>query len=129
VKYLTVQEITYTGPGSCDARFAPLMEALLAIEENDPAVTDPDIAADVSTGRVDIQMIVDAADPAAAMTDPASVPCRYPARSGLCLPPGPHSQATSSLNIAVMSGSVACARLSWGSSLCGSSPRAGRFRR
>jgi len=23
------------------------------------------------------------------VTDPASVPCRYPARSGLCLPPGP----------------------------------------
>jgi hypothetical protein len=67
VKYLTVQEITYTGPGSCEDRFDPIMEALLAIEENDPAIIDPDIAADVSTGRVDIQMIVDAADPAAAM--------------------------------------------------------------
>jgi hypothetical protein len=43
------------------------MEALLDLEAVDDAITDPDLAADLSTGRVDIQMIIDAADPAEAM--------------------------------------------------------------
>jgi hypothetical protein len=43
------------------------MEALLDLEAVDDAITDPDLAADLSTGCVDIQMIVDADDPAVAM--------------------------------------------------------------
>lgn len=67
MKYLTVQEIKCVGPASCEPRLDPLMEALLDLEEADAAITDPDIAADLSTGCVDVQMTVDAADPAAAM--------------------------------------------------------------
>jgi hypothetical protein len=43
------------------------MDALLDLEEADAAVEDPDIAADVSNGHVDVQMIIDADDPAQAM--------------------------------------------------------------
>ena len=67
MKYLTIQEIQCVGPGSCEQRIDPLMEALLDLEAVDAAITDPDLAADISTGRVDIQMLVDAADPAEAM--------------------------------------------------------------
>jgi hypothetical protein len=67
MKYLTVQEVACIGPGPCDDRLDPLMEALLALEEADEAIIDPDLAADISTGRVDAQMTVEADDPAAAM--------------------------------------------------------------
>ncbi len=67
MKYLTVQEVTCIGPESCEPRLDPLMEALLNAEAADPAVEDPDLAADLSTGRVDVQMIVEAPDPAEAM--------------------------------------------------------------
>jgi hypothetical protein len=67
MKYLTIQEIHCVGPDSCGQRVDPLMEALLDLEAVDDAITDPDLAADLSTGRVDIQMIVDAGDPAEAM--------------------------------------------------------------
>lgn len=67
MKYLTVQDIQCVGPASCEPRLDPLMEALLDLEEADEAITDPDLAADLSTGRVDVQMIVEADDPAAAM--------------------------------------------------------------
>jgi hypothetical protein len=43
------------------------MDALLDLEEVDPAIADPDLAANLDNGRVDVQMIVDAEDPAAAM--------------------------------------------------------------
>jgi hypothetical protein len=43
------------------------MEALLDLEEADLAIQDPDLAADISTGHVDVQMVVEADDPAAAM--------------------------------------------------------------
>src|ERR1700704_2132879 len=36
------------------------------------------------------------------VTEPASVPCRYPGRPGLCLPPGPHSHSASSANMAAI---------------------------
>lgn len=67
MKYLTVQEFQRIGPGTCEPRLDPLMNALLDLEEADKAVTDPDLAANLSTGRVDVQMTVDADDPAAAM--------------------------------------------------------------
>lgn len=67
MKYLTVQEIQCTGPASCEPRLDPLMEALLALEEADEAIADPDLAADLGTGHVDVQMVVDADDPAVAM--------------------------------------------------------------
>lgn len=67
MKYLTVQEIQYVGPGTCESRLEPLMDALLDLEEADETIMDPDLAANVSTGRVDVQMTVDAEDPAAAI--------------------------------------------------------------
>jgi hypothetical protein len=67
MKYLTIQEIKCVGPDSFEQRLDPLMEALLDLEAADAAITDPDLAADVSTGCVDVQMIIDADDPAVAM--------------------------------------------------------------
>ena len=68
MKYLTVQEVRCIGlMSSCASRLEPLMDALLDLEEADAAVEDPDIAADVSEGHVDVQMIIDADDPAQAM--------------------------------------------------------------
>jgi hypothetical protein len=67
VKYLTIQEIQCVGPADCESRIEPLMDALLDLEEADAMIADPDLAADTVTGRVDVQMIVDADDPAAAM--------------------------------------------------------------
>jgi hypothetical protein len=67
MKYLTIQEIQCVGPDSCEERIDPLMEAPLDLEAIDDAITDPDLAADLSAGRVDVQIIVDAQDPAVAM--------------------------------------------------------------
>ena len=67
MKYLTIQEIHCGGPDSREQRIDPLTEALLDLEAVDDAITDPDLAADLSTDCVDIQMIVDAGDPAEAM--------------------------------------------------------------
>jgi hypothetical protein len=43
------------------------MNALLDLEEKDPTVEDPDLAAQLVDGFVDVQMMVEAADPAEAM--------------------------------------------------------------
>jgi hypothetical protein len=43
------------------------MEALLGLEAADSAVADPDLAAHPGTGCMDVQMTVEAPDPAAAM--------------------------------------------------------------
>jgi hypothetical protein len=43
------------------------MEALLRLEAADAAIEDPEIAADLGTCSLDVQMIVEAEDPAAAM--------------------------------------------------------------
>ena len=67
MKYLTIQEIQCVGPDSCEERIDPLMEVLLDLEVVDDAIADPDLGADVAAGRVDVQMIVDAEDPAVAM--------------------------------------------------------------
>jgi hypothetical protein len=75
MKYLTIQEIQCVGPDSREQRIDPLMEALLDLEAVDDAITDPDLAADLSTGCVDIQMIVDAADPAVAMVKALATLC------------------------------------------------------
>lgn len=62
MKYLTIQEIHCVGPGSCEQRIDPLTEALLDLEAVVDAITDLDLAADLATSCVDIQMIVDAGD-------------------------------------------------------------------
>lgn len=67
MKYLTVQEVTCTDPAAFGVRLDPLMEALLRLEAADSAVEDPEIAADLGTGGVEVQMTVAAPDPAAAM--------------------------------------------------------------
>jgi hypothetical protein len=68
VRYLTTQEIRYVGAASCGPRLAPLMSALLDLETADPAVSDPDITADIGSGWVDVEIMVDAADQVAAMS-------------------------------------------------------------
>ena len=67
MRYLTVQEVTCADPNTFGARLDPLMEALLSLEDTDSAIEDPELAADLGTCRVDVQMTVEAADPAAAM--------------------------------------------------------------
>ena len=67
MKYLTVQQVTCHGDTPCADRLDPLMEALLDLEMADAAIEDPDIAAEVTTGRVDVQMTIEAEDPAVAM--------------------------------------------------------------
>jgi hypothetical protein len=67
VNYLTVQDVAYVGSGPFEPRLGPLMDALLALEAADADIEDPDLVADLSSGRVEVQMTVAAADPAAAM--------------------------------------------------------------
>lgn len=67
MKYLTIQEVTWDDPAVFGVRLDPLMEALLRLEAADGAIGDPDLAADLGTGHVDVQMTVEAADPASAM--------------------------------------------------------------
>lgn len=67
MKYLTVQEVTCTDPAAFGVRLDPLMEALLRLEAADPAIEDPELAADLGTWSLDVQMTVEAEDPAAAM--------------------------------------------------------------
>ena len=62
MKYLTVQEVTCKDPAAFGVRLDPLMEALLRLEAADSAIEDPDLAADLGTGCVDVQMTVEAAD-------------------------------------------------------------------
>ena len=67
VKYLTVQEVTCAGAPAFGARLDALMEALLSLEAADSAIEDPDLTADLTSCSVDVEMMVEAADPAAAM--------------------------------------------------------------
>jgi hypothetical protein len=67
VKYLTIQQVTCGVPQSLLDRLEPLMEELLTLEKADSCVEDADLAADVTTGQVDVQMVVEAADAAEAM--------------------------------------------------------------
>jgi hypothetical protein len=43
------------------------MGALLDIEAVDTSVTDPDLVADITTGCVDVELTIEAADPISAM--------------------------------------------------------------
>ena len=67
MKYLTIQQVTCGEPEAVTERLDPLMEALLSLEAADSALEDPDLAADLSTGAVEVQMVVEATDPAEAM--------------------------------------------------------------
>jgi hypothetical protein len=44
------------------------MSALLDLEATDPAVSDPDITADIGSGYVDVELMISADDPVAAMS-------------------------------------------------------------
>ncbi len=69
MKYLTIQQTQYTGPIELfESRLEELADALYDLEDSDPAIHDPDLAARMSDGYVDVQMIVEAEDPAEAMT-------------------------------------------------------------
>ncbi|MEV0612879.1 hypothetical protein AB0I81_06100 [Nonomuraea sp. NPDC050404] len=68
MKYMTVQQVRYSGElERFDERLDELMNALLDLEDMDPAIEDPDLAATLTTGVVDVQMITEADDPAEAM--------------------------------------------------------------
>jgi hypothetical protein len=64
-EYLVIQEISYGGQLS-DARLTKLTDALLDVESCDSAIADADVAGKLSTGDVEVQMIVMARDPAEA---------------------------------------------------------------
>jgi hypothetical protein len=68
MRFLTVQEIRSVGAVSCGPRLAPLMAALLDLEAADPAISDPDLTADLGSGYVDVELMVSADDPVAAMS-------------------------------------------------------------
>lgn len=67
MRYLTIQQVTCDDPGALEGRTDPLMEELLSIEAADGDIEDPDLAADLSTGQVDVQMVVEAPTPPEAM--------------------------------------------------------------
>jgi len=68
VEWMTVQEVRFSGVAYCEPCLAPLMEALLRAEESSPAVVDPDVTTDISSGDVEVRMTIVADDPVAAMS-------------------------------------------------------------
>lgn len=69
MKYLAVQQLQYSGQlGDVDARLSRLADALYDIEESDQAIEDPDLVARLTDGYLDVQMVVEATDPAEAIT-------------------------------------------------------------
>lgn len=67
MKYLTVQRVGCRTTEPIDDRLDRLMDELILLAESDSSLEDPDLAADLSTCIVDVQMIVDAEDQAQAM--------------------------------------------------------------
>jgi hypothetical protein len=68
MKYMTIQQVQCIGDLThFDEHLDELMTALLDLEDSDPAIEDPDLAATLTTGVVDVQMSVEADDPADAM--------------------------------------------------------------
>jgi hypothetical protein len=65
--YLVVHQITAIGD-LAEQRVDALMNALLEIESGDNEIADPDLAVSLESGHVDVQMIVEAEDPAQAAT-------------------------------------------------------------
>ena len=69
MKYLTIQETQFRGPlEDFEERVDVLADALHDLEDVDPGIEDPDLAAHLTRGRVDVQMTVEAEDPAEAAT-------------------------------------------------------------
>ncbi|HEX4829522.1 MAG TPA: hypothetical protein VH478_00325 [Trebonia sp.] len=66
--WVTVQEIRSIGAASCGPRLAPLQAALLSLEESDPAVSDPEVTADISAGEVEVRLTIEADDAISAMS-------------------------------------------------------------
>jgi hypothetical protein len=68
MEWMTVQEVRFSGAAYCGPCLAPLMEALLCAEDADPAIIEPDITADISSGDAEVRMTIVAVDPLAAMS-------------------------------------------------------------
>ncbi|MGH3273825.1 MAG: hypothetical protein ACRDNZ_05785 [Streptosporangiaceae bacterium] len=66
-RYLVVLEIQHRD-ALTDERLCDLTDALLDVEDGDRQISDCDVAARLARGAVDVQMIVDADDPAEAAT-------------------------------------------------------------
>ena len=68
MEWMTVQEVRFSGAAYCGPCLAPLMGALLSAEDSNPAVIEPDITADISSGDVEVRMTIVADDPVSAMS-------------------------------------------------------------
>lgn len=68
MEWVTVQEIRYVGAASCGPHLAPMMAALLCLQDADPAITDPDITADISSGFLEVRLTITAQDAVSAMS-------------------------------------------------------------
>jgi hypothetical protein len=68
MEWMTVQEVRFSGAAYCGPCLAPVMEALLRAEDSNPAIIDPDITADISSGDLEVRMTIVADDPVAAMS-------------------------------------------------------------
>jgi len=68
MEWMTVQEVRFSGAAYCGPCLAPVMEALLCAEDANPAIIEPDITADISSGDLEVRMTIVAADPVAAMS-------------------------------------------------------------
>ncbi len=68
MEWMTVQEVRFSGAAYCGPCLAPLMEALLSAEDSNPAIIEPDVCADISSGDLEVRMTIEADDPVAAMS-------------------------------------------------------------
>ena len=64
--YLVVLEVRYRGGDLGAAKVEELVDALLDVAAADPELTEPDVAASLRDGTLDIQMVVTAPDQAQA---------------------------------------------------------------
>jgi len=68
MEWMTVQEVRFSGAAYCGPCLAPVMEALLRAEDSNPAIIDPDVTADISSGDLEVRMTIVADDQVAAMS-------------------------------------------------------------
>jgi hypothetical protein len=68
VKFYTEMELRAPNGAIDDARFDALADALYELDDSDPDVTDADLTARLTEGRVTASMVIEAGDPAAAAT-------------------------------------------------------------
>ena len=65
-QYLVVLEVRYRGGELTQDQLGGLADALLDVADQDPTITEPDVAASLRDGALDVQMAVAAPDQAEA---------------------------------------------------------------